>query len=178
MVGVPPLYSAKNKKGCGAGALVTRFTAPPRPSPTETLSRSTRGRWSSGKFHHRRRQLRPAIAATVLDAVAPASTSLRHSSSPLSGSPSTNPRWPAQAPLQALKVLYLSLSLSFSVYLCRSRNFLYSDQGKRKRSSLIYVLVDPNSLTLSKSPPPPSLLEISTLQIHGGEAADEVRAPA
>ena len=31
---------------------------------------------------------------------------------------------------------------------------------------------------LSKSPSPPSLLEISTLQIHGGEAADEVRAPA
>jgi len=41
-------------------------------------------------------------------------------------STSTNPRWPAQAPLQALKVLYLSLCVYFGVDL----GILYSNKEK------------------------------------------------
>ena len=118
------------------------------PNPPKTLA-DLRERRSNGKppppLHWRFlrcSQLPPAVAATVLDTVGPASTSLLHSSPPLSGSPSTNPRWPpARAPLVVQKV-----SLPLSVLLCslrsRSRNILCLNKEKRKRSILVVHCVD------------------------------------
>ena len=118
------------------------------PNPPKTLA-DLRVRRSNGKppplLHWRFlrcSRLPPAVAATVLDTVGPASTSLLHSSPPLSGSPSTNPRWPpARAPMVVQKV-----SLPLSVLLCslrsRSRNILCLNKEKRKRSILIVHCVD------------------------------------
>ena len=44
-------------------------------------------------------------------------------------STSTNPRWPAQTPLQALKVLHLSLCVLW----CRSKDLVLK-QGKEYRN--------------------------------------------